>query len=131
MSELEVRTRDAYGRWKRGVSGNPKGRLPRQTENEYLNILMEKCTPDRWADIIEKALRQAVDGDARARDWLSRYVVGDPIQVHEYLFDKHEDICIRVIFDGGPGMRPRLDGPGDEGKVIEGEAVTLEAGDDA
>lgn len=73
--------RDSKGRFVKGVSGNPQGRLPRQTETSYLQVSESVCTFDVWREIVAKAVEQAKRGDARARQWLSDYLIGKPISM--------------------------------------------------
>ncbi len=69
--------RDPKGRFVVGNSGGP-GRPKRQAEEEYLAVLSERITVDVWARIVEKAAADALSGDSKARDWLSRYLLPDP-----------------------------------------------------
>src|SRR5512137_1902297 len=66
------------GGWKKGQSGNPKGRTPKAIEvtrkrkemaNLYAPITIENCTPDQWKKIVQKAVEDAEHGDRYARDW--------------------------------------------------------------
>lgn len=57
--------------WKKGQSGNPKGRAPRRREAEYLDVVAKLCPPKTWARIVERAIADAVDGDRHARQWLT------------------------------------------------------------
>ena len=56
-------TRDEKGRFIKGVSGNPKGRAPREIEETYRAILIDEVSPDDWRQIIRKAKDQAKRGD--------------------------------------------------------------------
>ena len=67
--------RDAMGRFAQGNPGGP-GRPPRQTEVEYLRAIQGACSPDDLSQIAVEAVRRAREGDPRARDWISRYLVG-------------------------------------------------------
>ena len=69
--------RDRRGRYIRGNCGGP-GRPPRPTETAYLSALMEACPPETWRQICDRAVQDARNGDPKARDWLGRYVVGEP-----------------------------------------------------
>ena len=72
----------ATGRAKGGLfaTGNPggPGRPRRATEREYLSAISESCTTDDWAAIVQKAVEDARAGDKFAREWLSRFLVGNP-----------------------------------------------------
>jgi hypothetical protein len=72
------------GGWKKGQSGNPKGRTPKSIErakkrkemaNMYAPITIENCTPDDWKEIVDKAVEDAIHGDRYARDWLTKIVL--------------------------------------------------------
>lgn len=70
--------RDARGRFTSGNPGGP-GRPRRETERDYLRVLVSACPLDRWERIIAKAVDDAEAGDAKARDWLTRHLIGaDP-----------------------------------------------------
>lgn len=73
--------RDSKGRFIKGASGNPQGRLPKETEKTYLEVSQNTCTFDVWREITMKAVEQAKRGDARARQWLSDYLIGKPLQM--------------------------------------------------
>ena len=53
-----------------------RGRPRRQVELEYLGVLADACTPERWARIVEAACVAAESGDDKARQWLSKYLLG-------------------------------------------------------
>lgn len=59
----------------KGVSGNPAGRPSREVEREYLERLHARLTPAKWEKIVERAIADAMKGDATARAWLARYVL--------------------------------------------------------
>ena len=50
----------------------------RKTESEYLRSLQAACSPEDFEAIAVEAVGRAKTGDARARDWVSRYLVGIP-----------------------------------------------------
>jgi len=99
-----LRTRDAYGRWLPGKSGNPDGRLPRQTEAEYLDVVMAEVSVEKWGEVIKIALEDALDRDktdhvrARAREWLAKYLIGEPSQLHQMLYKEERKFEIIVRF---------------------------------
>jgi hypothetical protein len=64
------------GQFAKGNKGGP-GRPHRQTEREYLAVLRDTVSLEDWKEIIEKTVAQAKEGDARARQWLTNYLVGD------------------------------------------------------
>jgi len=46
----------------------------------YYEITVSTCTFADWARIVQKAVQQALRGDAVARKWLADYLVGTPEQ---------------------------------------------------
>lgn len=117
--------RDTSGRWMAGISGNPEGRLPRQTETKYLEVTMRECTPDEWAEIIHLAVEDAKDMEAsphvraRAREWLAKYVIGEPSQLHQLLYKEERTFEIIVRF-GDNGSKALPD-------VVDVEPVVIDA----
>ena len=69
--------RDHMGRFAVGNSGGP-GRPRRQAEEDYLQTLSERVPLALWAEIVDKAASDAAAGDAKARDWLSKYLMPQP-----------------------------------------------------
>ncbi len=78
--------RDSQGRFAVGNPGGP-GRPPRMTEEDYLRTLAENISLDDWAAIIRKAVDDAKSGEAKSREWLSRYLIGSPTEAAPTLFD--------------------------------------------
>ena len=70
--------RDERGQFKKGESGNPKGRAPKKREERYYEILTTTVTFEDWARIVRKAAEQAKRGDQAARTWLGNYLIGKP-----------------------------------------------------
>lgn len=68
--------RTSNGRFAAGNAGGP-GRPKRATEAEYLAVLSDVVSVDRWRIICQGAARAAEAGDRHAREWLSKYLVGD------------------------------------------------------
>lgn len=77
-----VQDRDTNGRFVKGNGGGP-GRPKKEKEAAYLDILLSVVTPDDWRKVCAVALARAKSGDAKARDWLSNYIVGRPVERHE------------------------------------------------
>lgn len=62
-----------------GWKGGP-GSLPRATTADYLCALRTTVSKEDWINIARRAVADALDGDAKARDWLSKYLMGeDPV----------------------------------------------------
>jgi hypothetical protein len=45
-------------------------------EAHYLTAISEACPPDTWKQIVDRAVKDALDGDSSAREWLAKYLVG-------------------------------------------------------
>jgi hypothetical protein len=69
--------RDNLGRFKVGNRGGP-GRPKRVTETEYLRALSRIVSLEDLRAIARRAVADAKKGSAKARDWVSRYLLGDP-----------------------------------------------------
>src|ERR1019366_3632258 len=69
--------RDEAGRFVRGCAPGP-GRPNRSIETAYLKVLLTEVSLDMWAQIVNRAARDAAAGDAKAREWIARYVIGSP-----------------------------------------------------
>ena len=69
--------RDDKGRFVKGSSGNPSGRPIDQFK--YQKKIDSTLSLKEWREIIKKAIEQAKRGDAKARQWLSEYVAGKPV----------------------------------------------------
>jgi len=68
--------RDARGRFAKGNAGGP-GRQRRAVEIEYLRALSDAVSPDAWNRVCAVALRQALQGDDKARAFLAKYLLGE------------------------------------------------------
>ena len=92
--------RDSKGRFVKGASGNPQGRLPKEIEQTYLQVCESTCPFDVWREITMKAVEQAKRGDARARQWLSDYLMGKPISMVMAVQDNRDTlITVKYIRD--------------------------------
>ena len=75
-----------------GSLGGP-GRRRRAIERDYLATLGEAVTLDDWRDVVRAAVEAAKAGDARARDWLARYLIGEgPAKLIDLAADEAEGI---------------------------------------
>ena len=82
--------------FKKGESGNPKGR-PKRKDTTYYAAIKEAVTIDDWKIVMTKALEQAKNGDTAARTFLASYLLGNP---ENYLtIDMVQDIIIKVELD--------------------------------
>jgi hypothetical protein len=76
-------TRDEKGHFVKGVSGNPKGRSPKQREVQYMDALASCVSIDDWKEIITKAVTDAKRGDNVARKFIADYLIGPPVEKKE------------------------------------------------
>lgn len=75
---MEIRQRDGMGRFTNGNPGGP-GRPRRKVEEEYLASMETIVDVEAWQQIVKRATIDAIAGDAKARSWLSGYLMGMPI----------------------------------------------------
>ncbi len=68
--------RDNNGRFAKGNRGGP-GRPRRHVESEYLAALSDTVTMDSWKQVCQRAVEDAINGDSKAREWLTKHMVGD------------------------------------------------------
>ncbi len=68
------------GRFLKGHGVRSPGRPRRETEAEYIGLIIAECTPAKWRKIIERAIEDATNGDHKARTWLSNYICGRPAE---------------------------------------------------
>jgi hypothetical protein len=68
--------RNTNGTFGPGNPGGP-GRPRRAVEREYLSALAEAVALEDWRQIVARAVQDAKAGDARAREWLSKHLMGD------------------------------------------------------
>jgi hypothetical protein len=81
ISHKSTSGRQAGGRFATGNAGGP-GRPRRAVEVEYLAALNEVVSIDDWKEIVLYAVREAKNGDPKAREWLAKYLVdgiGNPL----------------------------------------------------
>ena len=64
------------------LAGHPRlGGRRRKPKAEYLEVLSDECTPERWGKIVSVAVAQATEGDAAARQWLTKLLIPNGAQV--------------------------------------------------
>ncbi len=80
--------RDANGKFVAGnqvAKGNRGGgRLPKEREERFYEILISTVTFERWKKIVLKAAEQAERGDSTARKFIADYSIGVPVQKLEH-----------------------------------------------
>lgn len=119
------------------------GRPPRQTEAGYLRAMMTACNLDTWREICAKAVVDALAGDAKAREWLAKYLIGDPghqapapMQViiqqltgQDAVLDRASEIVARVEAARADAFGLALTTPGDieraKAAILQAEAADL------
>ncbi len=69
--------RDQQGRFAPGNTGGP-ARPRRRTEADYLAALSDQVPLDAWSPIVGRAVGDAIAGDAKAREWLPKYLLPTP-----------------------------------------------------
>ncbi len=73
--------RNKNGQFAPGNSLGP-GRPRRSVEHDYLAALGDAVSLGDWREVVSRAVTDAKLGDAKARDWLTRHLVGsDPPQL--------------------------------------------------
>jgi hypothetical protein len=85
---------------------------------------MEQCTTAQWAEIVARAVQDALQEKdanvrARAREWLAKYVIGEPSQLHQILYREEKEFQIVVRFGNEEPMLL-------EGDIVDGEITQLE-----
>jgi len=92
--------------------------------------MMGEVSPEKWGEIVQKALEDAMADNAhvraRAREWLAKYLIGEPSQLHQLLYREERDIRIVVTF-GDNGYTKHLP----VGDIIEGEATLVNVATEA
>ena len=68
--------RDESGRFVKGNPGGP-GRPHRAVETDYLLALSDAVSLEDWKAICRRAVADALEGDGKARDWLTALLVRD------------------------------------------------------
>ena len=80
--------RKPNGRFARGNAGGP-GRPRRAIEVEYLAALSDAVSLDDWRKVCQAAVKAAKEGDAKARDWLTKYLIGEkPLSLTDVAADE-------------------------------------------
>jgi hypothetical protein len=58
------------------MKADTKATPRRPVEREYLATLNDAVPLDKWRAICERAAEDALDGDGKARDWLTKHLLG-------------------------------------------------------
>jgi hypothetical protein len=87
--------RNGRGQFTAGNPGGP-GRPRRAVEREYLAALGERVPLDAWRGIVDRAVRDAMNGDHLARQWLSKYLLGEkPLSLTTLAADEEAGVGAR------------------------------------
>ena len=92
--------RDSNGRFTKGnkaAQGSGGGRPRRCVEEKYLQALSRRVTMKDWEKVITVAIQFAKAGDARARQWLSDYLMGKPIQRMEHTGEDGGPMELKIV----------------------------------
>jgi len=68
--------RESNGQFAAGNPGGPS-RPARAIEPEYLGVLFEWVTIEKWRRIVARAADDTEDGHHRIRQWLGQYLIDD------------------------------------------------------
>ena len=91
--------REKSGRFAKGHAGGP-GRPRRPVEQEYLATLNGAVTLDAWRQIVQRAVADAVEGDAKAREWVAKFVVGnEPASLVQLAADEKAGLTADVAIE--------------------------------
>jgi len=117
--------------------GLPNGIQPAEltprarTQATYLKALSDRVSIEEWKLIIERAIKDAISGNHRARQWLSNYLIGTPIQriaadlkVTEERFSKAKrGEAVKLILGGLLGDSTVIDAVDPNGAEVDGSAT--------
>jgi hypothetical protein len=91
------------------VTIDPPGRPPRRRraiEREYLATLSEAVSLDDWREIVLATVGAAKVGDARAREWLTRLLIGtEPLTITELAIDEACEYGPEQEIEGGKSRK--------------------------
>ncbi len=68
--------RQTNGQFAPGNSGGP-GRPRRAVEHDYLAVLGDAVSTADWQEVVARAVTDAKAGNPKARDWLTKLLLGD------------------------------------------------------
>ena len=94
---MSLNDRDEHCRFAEGNAGGP-GRPPRRIERDYLRALAGVVDLDAWQEIVQRAVDDARNGDAKARAWLSRHLLPTP--------SANEQVLKKIVADERAGIDP-------------------------
>jgi hypothetical protein len=121
--------RDVRGRFLPGSPGGP-GRPRRAVETDYLVALSEAVPLEKWREIVEPAVDQAVSGDAKAREWLGSYLAGKPTgHALRRMVIAEAEVAVEAVAvePAASDAHEESAGPNGAGDALPGEALDMEA----
>ena len=84
---------------------------------------MGQVPPEKWAEIVAYAVEDALGEKdhvrARAREWLAKHLIGDPAQIHQFLYKEERSFTINVIFGDNQQALPA--------NIVDVEHVVIDA----
>jgi hypothetical protein len=99
--------RGENGRFAPGNPGGP-GRPRRAVEHDYMAVVGDSVSLEDWRAVVSKALANAKRGDSRARDWLTKYLLGnDPPQLLDLAARERRGETVDEVVDGLAGKQRR------------------------
>jgi len=81
--------------WKKRKTQSP-GRPPRPVEEKYRKWLLGEVAREDWIKIVQVAISRAKAGDKDARNWLSDWCMGKPVEKKEHKFSEGP---LNVVFE--------------------------------
>jgi hypothetical protein len=119
MSDEKDVWHDEKGRFKPGGSGRKPNPPAIELPEDYAAIVRGNVSLAAWAAIVERAVKEAIRGNAKARDWLSRILVDNAISLDV----KHRNSALaHVVIEPLDNGRYRETRSGDE---IDENAVRI------
>ena len=99
--------RNKNGRFAKGNAGGP-GRPRRAIEHDYMAVMGDTVSLMDWRDIVSRALKDAKRGNARARDWLTRHLLGNnPPPLLDLAARERRGETVDEVVDGLAGKQQR------------------------
>ena len=97
-----MKTRDNNGRWKQGVSGNPKGRPPKNLCISDILTEIGQETEDGISyleNVLRTVYRKAINGDMKAIEFIADRTEGKPVLMEKKTYTRPFDSVV-FIEDG-------------------------------
>ena len=74
-----------------------KGKPTIDRQETMRGVFEMRVNPDRWAQIVDKAVAQAVEGDSVARAWLTPWVVGAEPKAVTVVAEGKVDVRVQYV----------------------------------